>query len=113
MGLNIGRSSCRCININNINLQKGNPDPKNFKIKFQTLIGEYLFSIVNYPDCTNYEGTKILVFRSVDCSDLSNLKNLDPHFCDNHISPIMRISPSYEGLKLLKNLMYLAKIGKL
>jgi hypothetical protein len=39
-----------------------NPDPKNFKIIKTQQIGESLILMVNYPNCTNFEGDKILFY---------------------------------------------------
>lgn len=58
-----------------------NPNPKNFRIIKHQHIRHYLVMHVVYPNCTNFEGNKILVFRDViDPTSLLNATDLDPHF---------------------------------
>ena len=53
---------------------------------------------VNYPDCTNYEGRKILIFKGCSYHDIVAQKELDPHFSDSKkLSPFMRIEPTEKG----------------
>jgi hypothetical protein len=54
---------------------------------------------MQYPDCTNYEGNKILVFRGVTLIDLVNQRQIDPHFFkDAKVkSPIARFEPTPQG----------------
>ena len=84
---------------------KGNPNPRNFVIKTTEYIVNNHFNIlialVNYPDCNNYEGDKILVFENVSCKKLFKLQTIDPHFCEEgHISPIARFEPTEEGMEM-------------
>ena len=75
-----------------------NPNPSNFKIRRMYREYNYLVVELQYPDCTNYEGRKILVFRGVSKQELRKLKRVDPHFCDGkHSSPIARFAPTVEG----------------
>ena len=37
-----------------------NPDPCNYKIIRYGEVDKYLIVIIQYPDCTNYEGKKIV-----------------------------------------------------
>ena len=78
-----------------------NPDPRNFNLGNLAQIGKYLIVWITYPDCTNYEGRKILVFR---CS-IARLKRqdiIDPHFSENpeKLSPIARFVPTREGWQM-------------
>jgi hypothetical protein len=81
-----------------------NPNPKNFHIRRTSYIGVYLVIEIHYPDCTNYEGNKILVYEDVSFCKLFiwNRYQIDPHFCDdpNYISPIARFVPTDEGWKM-------------
>jgi hypothetical protein len=54
---------------------------------------------VEYPDCENYEGKKILVIKDMTKGRLLKLKTLDPHFCDkcDGVNIIARIKPSTYG----------------
>lgn len=88
-------------------LKGKNPDPSNFKI-IKYWIKHYnkeVYTIlrVNYPNCTNYEGDKILVFKG-HRNDILNTRYLDPHFSKAMDSPIMRINPSEEGLSLINSI---------
>lgn len=76
-----------------------NPDPNNYKIVKAKEVGNYLILKINYPDCTNYEGNKILVFKAKTLIDIVNQKYIDPHFfIDSKIaSPIARFIPTDGG----------------
>ena len=76
-----------------------NPNPGNFKINAICSIGEYCIVDVVYPDCTNYEGRKILVYKGVPHIKIVSAKVLDPHFCEGKdcISPIARFRPTDDG----------------
>ena len=75
-----------------------NPDPINFKI-LNIYDEGYIAILIKYPDCTNYEGNKILVFdNTIKIKNIINLKKIDPHFCDGgHIPPIARFEPTERG----------------
>ncbi len=96
-----------------INVQKKlpNPNPKNYEIINYTYQGKYLIVLIQYPDCKNFEGRKILVFRNIFIEDLWKQKEgIDPHFSDNDgfHSPIARFVPTLEGwemaIKFVKSL---------
>lgn len=78
-----------------------NPDPKNFEIIDVEKIGDFLIADVDYPDCTNYEGRKILVFRSVPEKDIRSWKRIDPHFSGSRPdkSPVARFVPTKWGVE--------------
>ena len=78
-----------------------NPDPYNFKVLKHILVDNMLIVEIQYPDCINYEGKKILVFENVKYSDLMKQGSIDPHFSDNKKfkSPIARFSPTEQGWK--------------
>lgn len=82
-----------------------NPKPSNFQILdsqfFRGRHGKtYLLVKVRYPDATNYEGVKILVYEGF-CSLAELLQRtnnrLDPHFADVGVSPIARFEPTAKG----------------
>jgi translation elongation factor EF-4 len=107
MGLGFGMSSCRCSTpqpqiieriVEKIVEKFPNPNPKNFKILQITQVGKNVLLVVQYPDCTNYEGKKVMVYRNVKASEIKKMNFLDPHFCDNHISPFARFEPTEEGI---------------
>jgi len=76
-----------------------NPNPSNFRIIKSEEIGMVLVVMVLYPDCTTFEGKKILVYRCTTLNDLLSQGHLDPHFSDSDIwrSPIARFRPTKEG----------------
>lgn len=78
----------------------GNPDPNNWKIVKAEEHGKFLILMMQYPDCTNYEGKKILVFENVSLINLVNQKLIDPHFFPantQYKSPIARFEPTDRG----------------
>lgn len=78
--------------------QLPNPDPRNFEVKSISRVNGYIILKVHYPNCKNYEGMKILVFKGMTELELMNLKSIDPHFCDGkHPSPIARFVPTGAG----------------
>lgn len=87
----------------------GNPNPSNFKIIKCLEVGKFAVVMVMYPDCDNYEGKKILVYRDVSMSTIKSQKSIDPHFCKSklHISPVARFVPTRKGwmyaVKFCKN----------
>jgi len=86
-----------------------NPDPYNFNIEKMMYTNGFTILIVNYPNCTNYEGQKILVYKGNVMNKLKDTNFLDPHFMENDISPIARFTPSDEGLQLVWDLIYRKK----
>ena len=92
--------SCNCDKKDN--QLKPNPDPKRFSIKREYRKGDFLILKVNYHDCTNYEGNKILVFKGCTIVDLAQQGAIDPHFSDNNefLSPVARFKPDEEGWKM-------------
>jgi len=53
-----------------------NPDPYKFRIVKTSKINGLHISMINYPNCTNYEGNKLLVTTY----DPRNRLSIDPHF---------------------------------
>ena len=76
-----------------------NPNPKRYTILNYHQNGKWLVLLVNYPDCTNYEGNKILLYKGVYIDDLMGQGSIDPHFSNNvqKYSPIARFVPTMEG----------------
>ncbi len=76
-----------------------NPDPKNFKI-LAVSIAKNKRSIcvveVNYPNCTTFEGNKILVYEA-ELAVFSNPSYLDPHFTETN-RLLARFPATAEGL---------------
>jgi hypothetical protein len=77
-----------------------NPDPYRYTVLAVKEIGDCLVLKIQYPDCTNFEGVKILVFKGVTMVSLINQRAIDPHFSDGAAaSPVARFRPTGEGWK--------------
>ena len=94
----------------------GNPDPQNFKIIKTKTIEQNSLIYMNFPDCKNCEGDKILLINGMTAKEVRKLKKIDPHFTEElNISEafvVCRFHPSNIGWNLgVFMLKYLA--GKL
>ena len=83
-----------------------NPDPSNFKIRKHKQYGKYLLVIIKYPDCKNYEGNKILLYKNAEIDDLKNQGSIDPHFSNNreYHTPVARFEPTDNGWLMAETL---------
>ena len=84
-----------------------NPDPRKWDLVRKYERYPYLMLQVTYPNCTNYEGQKILIFRNCTYADILKQKELDPHFARSKtkVSPFMRIEPTEEGWLMGKQII--------
>jgi hypothetical protein len=91
-----------------------NPNPERFKIISWHQNGKFLILYINYPDCTNYEGNKILLYKGCCIEDLVGQGSVDPHFSNNKekISPIARFVPTLEGWDMAVKLIEALQHGK-
>jgi len=85
-----------------IKLEDKNPDPSKFKILDTFQKHPYLLAKINYPNCKNYEGNKILLYKDIHENQLKTKNLIDPHFSQNinFISPIARFEPTDTGWKM-------------
>lgn len=76
-------------------------NPSEWKLLDHHQIGSYLIVLLKYPNCTNFEGKKILVYENCTLDELIKQKDIDPHFSNSttKFSPIARFKPNNEGLK--------------
>lgn len=79
-----------------------NPNPTNFTIHAARNIGRFLVVQIQYPDCTNYEGVKILVYENVSIEELNRRTHIDPHFRPGPGTPIARFEPTERGWERAK-----------
>jgi hypothetical protein len=79
------------------NIKNINPDPYNFEVKDIKKIGNYLWVLMNYPNCTEYNGDKILIYKDISLDRFIKLTRIDPHFRDSIYSPIARFKPDKRG----------------
>jgi hypothetical protein len=88
-------------------VQDSNPDPSNFKIIDERMVGKYLVLLVSYPNCKNFEGKKLMVYENFTSSKeliKFNSGKLDPHFANRKGSPIARFAPASESLILIERM---------
>tara|TARA_R110002167_G_scaffold346501_1_gene557076 strand:+ start:158 stop:466 length:309 start_codon:yes stop_codon:yes gene_type:complete len=80
-------------------LKSYEPNKFNFNIMLIMNGQSYDMIYVNYPDCTTFNGDKLLVVNkdSVD----GKTTNLDPHFFEDGII-VARFPPTDEGFNLAK-----------
>jgi hypothetical protein len=58
--------------------------------------------MLQYPDCKNNEGKKILLYENCKLADLIKQKYIDPHFstAKRFYSPIARFEPTARGWQM-------------
>lgn len=79
-----------------------NPDPDKWEIQDAVEVGKALVVKIKYPNCINFEGMKILVFKDMTLLKLFKQKKIDPHFFKDskYASPIARFIPTDEGWQM-------------
>lgn len=89
-----------------------NPDPSNFHVHSFEKLGKFVLVYASYPDCTNFEGNKVLLFYNVNLNKLVKQETLDPHFSTKKDAyyPIARFEPTAAGWSLAR---YCATSGML
>lgn len=84
-----------------VNRPTGNPNPHRFAPIRAEQVGPCAVALVHYPDCTNYEGHKILLFAYVEVYRALCARGvLDPHFTAESWSPVARFEPTERGWAL-------------
>lgn len=105
MGIGIGSASHRNYSTG---VAVGNPNPSRFKVEREWVFHgrqDVLVLRVRYPDATNYEGVKLLVyvnFNSADALLRATRNQLDPHFQRGAVSPVARFEPTMQGEAMAK-----------
>jgi len=87
-----------------------NPDPRNFKILKIVECGNYVILKLKYPDCTNYEGQKLIVFKDT-LINVVNCHEIDPHFSKGG-TIVARLVPTDEGWAMAEALCKHLNTGK-
>lgn len=110
MGMGLGRSSsCKYdrpetktvyVQVPCKNKVLPNPNKYRWRIKdFFRFKNDWCVLRIQYTDCINYEGSKILVYDSFEKFDkLRRTGAIDPHFDDSSYSPTARFEPTKTGL---------------
>lgn len=88
-----------------------NPNPDKWEIHDAVQVGKALVVKIKYPNCINYEGVKILVFKEMTLFGLIKQKKIDPHFFQDkkYVSPIARFEPTDFGWDLALKVAELIK----
>ncbi len=85
-----------------------NPNPYRFEVIDIEQSPEYLLLILKYEGCTTYNGHKVLLYDINDKPSVLKMisdKNLDPHFLEEQVSPILRAPYNEQGLELIAKIM--------
>jgi len=90
-----GRSDCGVV-------YPTDPNPSVFKIVSIQEFSEYTLVVVDYPNCTNFEGRKVLVM-DMSANDIMSMEKLDPHFIEGN-NIIARFVPTKKGIRLAKKI---------
>ena len=73
------------------------PIPSRFRIQHLEQYGNFVIGKVIYPNCTTFDGLKIIVWENVTVDDIYRMDVIDPHFFeDNKI--IARFAPTKNGM---------------
>ncbi len=81
-----------------------NPDPTKFTI-IRIIEGINTYAEIRYPNCTTFEGLKVMVFRGKVKDKLEKAKSIDPHFDIKKMAPIARFEPTVLGRGLALELI--------
>lgn len=76
-----------------------NPDPSRWMLINKWEFAHAYVLHVEYCDCTNFEGRKVMVFAG-EYHEAMLLMRLDPHFSEDDRSPIACFKPTPDGLRL-------------
>ena len=80
------------------------PNPARFEIVTVLQVGAHAVAKIRYPDCSNYEGLKVCLFKNTSEKLLREVTRLDPHFSKTPMSPFARFQPSHNGWNAAVNL---------
>ena len=89
----------------NITTDQGQPNPSEFVILEIFEKNNMTLAIVNYPNCTNYEGLKVMVYIGNLKTAIEHSTFLDPHFLEKGLSPFARFEPTMHGIKIAKAML--------
>lgn len=88
-------------------IPENNPNPRNYIIVQHIECRGHLLVNINYPDCKNYEGDKILLYKDLTLNDLRKQEVIDPHFnkSDRYKFPFARFEPTLAGWNIGRKVM--------
>jgi hypothetical protein len=93
MGL-FGRQNRGC----STNPQAAAPNPARFRVLQEERVGRLWVAMLQYPNCSNFEGHKVVVCKGVAPSLRTSL---DPHFSENG-DIVARFAPTPAGFALAR-----------
>lgn len=93
-----------CKKKSRFNLNYPEPNPTSFEIILSKGFSKSCVLVVRYFGCTNFEGKKVLVFKSPlkEIEDMAK-NGLDPHFFEDS-SMVARFVPNVEGIDMAYDL---------
>ena len=94
-----GSSACKSFQTNPT-YAPPEPDPKNFRVLEEMVIGGRSILLVYYPGCTTFEGKKLLLLKFKWNSNSTEI--LDPHLLGGKHPVIARFEPNEQGWALAK-----------
>jgi hypothetical protein len=74
------------------------PNPSVFRIDSAVEVNGHVVAVIVYPNCTNFEGKKCLLFKYYTLKELYKRDVLDPHFDSSDTSPFARFKPTRMGV---------------
>jgi len=82
------------------------PNPEEFRVmRTEGYGGKSVVLEVYYPQCNNYEGRKILVFKTHrHIKEFAHGKTLDPHFNEHDPALVARFQPTELGWAMANDL---------
>lgn len=90
----MGVSPFKSCSIND-SVRTPNPDPSRWKLLQVEQFDNAYIMYVQYEDCDNFEGRKIMVYEGLYRHQPNS--PLDPHFDDTKSSPVARFKPDIES----------------
>lgn len=72
------------------------PDPTRFEIEQAEQVGDAVVALIHYPNCTNFEGRKIIIFGDTSLEEIEERKEIDPHFSEKG-DVVARLRPDENG----------------
>lgn len=94
--------------------EEASPIPSKFQIHQITQLEPFTIVMINYPNCTNHKGMKVLVYKDISPDQVRKFKVIDPHFSDDNQreveynigerapAPFARFPPTEEGWEMAR-----------
>lgn len=83
-----------------------NPNPYRFQIQQAFVWNKHILVRVKYPDCTTFEGEKLMLFLNTTLEQITKARFLDPHFSNGPgLHPAARFEPTDRGLDMAFELL--------